>query len=265
MSYSAFARCYDSLTRNVNYAGRADYLCAALSRLTHKPGLTLDMACGTGSLTLELAKRGFDVFGLDASPEMLSIAQHKACAAGKDILFICQKMQEMDLYGTVDTVICMLDSINHILSLRELEETFRRVSLFLNPGGCFLFDVNTVYKHCKILADNVFVYDIPDVYCVWQNRLEPKNACVAVSLDFFVRHGMVYERTSEHFSERAYQQEAVCAILKKVGLEVKAVWGDLTFQAPGPKEERMVFAVCKPGNSTAAAKNPKNHCLVVDK
>lgn len=246
MSYSSFARCYDSLTRNVDYAGRADYLCGALRRLSHKPGLTLDLACGTGSLTLELAKRGFDVFGLDSSAEMLSIAQRKAHAAGKDLLFVCQKMQKMDLYGTVDTAVCMLDSINHMISSEEVEQTFRRVSLFLNPGGYFLFDVNTVYKHRVTLADHVFVYDMPDVYCVWQNRLEPKNDCVAISLDFFMRNGVSYKRASEHFSERAYEPQVLCDMLEKAGLRTRAVWGDRTFEAPGPKADRLVFAVQKP-------------------
>ena len=112
--YSVFAQYYDELTRNVRYAERAEYFLALLKRLEHAPGLTLDLACGTGSLTLELFCRGVDIYGVDASVAMLSQAREKCMNVGADILFLCQKMQSIDLYGTVDTVICSLDSINHL-------------------------------------------------------------------------------------------------------------------------------------------------------
>ena len=98
---------------------------------------------------------------------MLSVARQKAAESGLDLLFLCQKMQKLDLYGTVDTVICALDSINHLTLEKDVQAAFDRVSLFLNPGGWFLFDVNTVYKHRYVLADNVFLYDTDEVYCVW--------------------------------------------------------------------------------------------------
>lgn len=247
MSYSAFARCYDRLTRNVDYAARADYLCRILERLGHGAGLTLDLACGTGSLTLELAKRGFDVYGLDASPEMLSVAQQKAAGAGRQLLFVCQKMQEMDLYGGIDTAVCMLDSVNHITSAVDLQESFRRIALFLNPGGCLIFDANTPYKHREILSDRVFVYDMEDVYCVWQNRCEPGNALVSISLDFFERSGTVYRRSSEHFQERAYGEGRLRSMLETAGLRVEGVWADMTFDLPAPETERIVVAASKAG------------------
>lgn len=246
MSYSAFARSYDLLMRDADYAARADYLCAALERLGHRPGLTIDLACGTGSMTLELAARGIDVFGLDASPEMLSLARCKAEKAGKDILFLCQKMQEMDLYGSVDTAVCTLDSVNHITSLKDLREAFRRISMFLNPGGYFLFDANTLYKHRRVLADNVFVYDLPEVYCVWQSRCEPKSARVSVDLDLFEKCKNGYVRSGEHFSERAYSVKTLESELAGAGLETAAVWGDMSFESPGAEEQRIVVAARKP-------------------
>lgn len=245
MSYSVFARSYDLLMRGVDYGARADYFCAALKRLGHEPGLTIDLACGTGSFTLELAKRGIDVFGLDASPEMLSAAQNKTCAAGKNILYLCQKLQELDLYGTVDTAVCTLDSVNHIAVRKDLREAFRRIALFLNPGGYFLFDANTLYKHREILADHVFVYDFPEVYCIWQNCCEPKSGRVSVSLDLFEHRGSLYSRSSEHFFERAYSVAALSADLRKAGLEVTAVWGDMSFSEPAPNEERIIVAAKK--------------------
>lgn len=246
MSYSSFARYYDSLTRNVDYAGHAEYLCSILERLNHKAGLTLDLACGTGSLTLELAERGFDVYGLDASPEMLSVAQQKAMKAGRNIMFVCQKMQQMDLYGTIDTAVCMLDSVNHITSAEDLQKSFNRISLFLNPGGYFIFDANTVFKHRNILADNVYVYDMEDVYCVWQNACEPKSSRVAITLDFFERRGKTYYRSYERFYERAYGTDALKIMLEKAGLKTEAVWKDMSFDKPDPVTERIVVAAKKP-------------------
>lgn len=245
MSYSVFAKYYDSLTRNVNYAAYADYLCRILDYIHHPSGLTIDLACGTGSLTLELAGRGFDVYGLDASPEMLSAAQRKAAEAGRNVLFVCQKMQQMDLYGTVDTAVCMLDSVNHITVAKDLQESFRRVALFLNPGGYFIFDANTMYKHRHILADNVFVYDTDDVYCVWQNHCGARSARVAITLDFFEHSGSLYRRSSERFYERAYSEADLRAMLEKAGLCVEHVWAALSFEKPVPETDRLVFAARK--------------------
>lgn len=250
MSYSAFAKYYDILTRNVDYKGRADYLCRILKYLHHSPALMIDLACGTGSLTLELIERGFNVYGLDASPEMLSAAEQKASAAGCHVLFICQKMQEMNLYGTVDTAVCMLDSVNHITSKADLQKAFNRISLFINPGGYFIFDMNTLYKHREVLSDNTFIYDMENVYCVWQNRFEPKSGRVAISLDFFERNGKLYRRSSEHFYERAYKVETVRKMLEAAGLKTEGIWADLTLDAPVPTTERIIFAAKK-----IAAKN----------
>ena len=157
MSYGVFAQYYDALTKNVNYEEMADYLCALLEREGHKAGLTLDLACGTGSLTLALAKRGIDVYGADASMEMLSVAQEKAAEEGRSLLFLCQKMQTIDLYGTVDTVICALDSIKHLTREEDVRKTIRRDSLFLKPEGDFIFDLNTPYTHRCVMKDNAYL------------------------------------------------------------------------------------------------------------
>lgn len=244
-NYSVFADFYDSLTPNVGYPQRADYFLELLQKFNHTAGLTLDLACGTGSFTLELAKRGIDVYGVDASPAMLSIAQQKAAEQGVNILFLCQKMQDIDLYGTVDTVFCTLDSINHLTKESDVRRTFQKVSLFMNPGGYFLFDMNTVYKHKEILADHTFVYDTDRVYCVWQNQYEAKTNRVGITLDFFERRGASYQRSTEHFYERAYETDAILRWLKEAGFRVDAVYNELTFSPPKPDSERLVIAAQK--------------------
>lgn len=248
MSYSAFALYYDRLTQNVNYPQRAEYFCNLMGKFQHDAGLTLDLACGTGSLTLELAKRGVDVYGVDSSPAMLSVAQQKAADADMQLLFLCQKMQKLDLYGTVDTVICALDSINHITNQKDVQKTFERVSLFLNPGGYFIFDMNTPYKHKYILGNHTFVYDMDDVYCVWQNSYESKYDRVAINLDFFCREGNVYYKSSEYFFELAYETDCILSMLSKAGLKTVGFFDELTFKKPNDKTERIVFVATKETN-----------------
>ena len=243
-SYSVFAQYYDELTSNVAYARQADYLLDLLQRLGHSPGLTLDLACGTGSLTLELYRRGVDIYGIDGSVEMLSEARTKCAEAGADILFLCQNMQSIDLYGTVDTVLCTLDSLNHLKNGEELQRVFERVSFFMNPGGYFLFDMNTLYKHQVILGNETYVYDTEHVYCVWQNRCH-KDGKVDIQLDFFEPENNLYVRSTERFSERAYSTEEVLDRLFKAGFDKVEVFDELSFRPPTAHSQRLVYAARK--------------------
>lgn len=244
-AYSVFSQYYDALTANVDYSKLADYLLALLERLNHKPGLTLDLACGTGSLTLEMSRRGLDIYGVDSSVEMLSEAREKCAEAGVNLLFLCQKLQELDLYGTVDTAICTLDSLNHLCGGKELQQAFSKVSFFMDPGGWFLFDMNTPYKHEKVLGNHTFVYDMESVFCVWQNRYFPASQKVNVTLDFFERDGSVYHRSSEHFAEWAYPVENVLEMLKQAGFGEIEVFHEMTFDPPRPDSQRLVYAARK--------------------
>lgn len=241
--YHVFSRFYDSLTFNVDYVKRADYLQSVLSLYGHEWGLTLDLACGTGSLTTELKKRGVDVFGVDGSQEMLSEAMDKSYDEGLSILYLCQRMESLDLYGTIDTCICTLDSLNHITDKAKLQAAIDRVGLFMNPGGMFVFDVNTVYKHRHILADNTFVYDTDKVFCVWQNSLKENNI-VDIDLDLFEREGEsgeLYTRCSESFSERAYETEELKEMLSAAGFEILAVYNDMSTEPLSDTADRAVF------------------------
>lgn len=244
MSYEIFADFYDELTGNVGYRERAEYILRVLDSFGHDAGLTLDLACGTGSLTLELKKLGVDVYGIDGSADMLSVALQKASDEGEQILFLRQKMQSIDLYGTIDTCVCTLDSINHLTDARDVKKTFSRVSLFMNQGGIFLFDVNTVYKHKEVLSDNVFVFDTDDVYCVWQNTPR-EDSITDISLDFFIPDGDRYARITEEFSERAYTEDELRQWLQEAGFEVLGVFGDMTLDMPRDTEQRLIFAARK--------------------
>lgn len=242
--YHIFSQFYDNLTFNVDYKKRADYIQSVLSFFKHEPGLMLDLACGTGSLTLELRSRGEDIYGVDGSSDMLSIAMEKAYDKGLDVLFLCQQMENLDLYGTIDTCLCTLDSLNHLTDKDKLQQTFDKVSLFMNPGGVFLFDVNTVYKHRHILGDNTFVYDTDEVFCVWQNSLKENNI-INIELDIFEREGKGYRRHTERFKERAYETDELKAMLDKAGFSVLGVYRDMTLEPLGEDSDRAVFAAKK--------------------
>ena len=246
MSYTDFAQYYDGLMQNAGYPERAEYLCALLRHFHHEPGETLDLACGTGTLTLELKKRGFSIFGVDASVDMLTQAQAKAADCGEQILFLHQRMQRLELFGTVDTVLCTLDSLNHLATPQDVQETFVRVARYLEPGGLFIFDMNTPYKHREILGDNIFLYDTDEVYCIWQNHYQSSGCRVHITLDFFARDGALYRRSGESFFERAYETEQIHAFLQKAGLRCVGTFAEQSFQPPAADTQRIVYVAQKP-------------------
>lgn len=164
-AYSALAAHYDALTDDVQYDAWADYAEHIFARLGVSPKLVLDLACGTGSLSLRMAQRGYEMIGVDLSPDMLAAAAEKAYAFEPERrpIFLCQDMAQLDLYGTIDAALCCLDSVNYVTDENALARAFSRVSLFLNPGGVFLFDVNTEFK-LKGLDRQAFVRDTEQVY-----------------------------------------------------------------------------------------------------
>lgn len=245
MSYDNFSRFYDLLTDNVEYKKRADYFCRLLSLCGINGGILLDLACGTGSISVEMAKKGFDVIGVDSSIGMLNAARQKTYECGEQILLLNQSMDDIDLFGTVDCAVCVLDSINHLDGAQQVKRTFEKVSLFMNPGGAFAFDVNTLYKHKNVLADNTFVYDLDELYCVWQNSFNEADGSVDITLDFFEEDEGAYYRSYESFTERAYDLADIAKWLEDAGFEVIGIFDDMTTEKAHPETERAVFLAKK--------------------
>lgn len=243
--YSSLAFYYDRLTENVDYEKRADYILALMKR--HEApagGRVLDAGCGTGTLTVLLAKRGLDMMGFDKSPEMLSAAAQKAAREVLEIPLIQGDLREMDLYGSMTNVISSLDTFNHITSAAGLNKAFSRVSLFTQKGGLFIFDVNTVYKSRSVLAGNTFVYDLDDLYCVWTCEGRRCGLVNDISIDIFVKEGDGYRRYSDELVERSYPLAQLEQLLTDNGFTVEGVYSDLKFTSPGRRDERVWF-VCR--------------------
>ncbi len=251
-----FAAYYDGLTDNVDYplrAARLHYLIQKYIRTETSGKLLLDLACGSGSMSEEMAKLGYDVIGVDNSPAMLASAMDKKFESGLPIQYLCQDMREIDMFGTMDVTICTLDSLNHLPSLEDVQKVFTRVSLFAQPGGLFLFDMNTIYKHERILQNQTFIFDTDEVYCVWENQPGEAPFSVDMQLTFFERDGEVYHRSEELITERAYNPDDIEQALVKSGLRVLGVFdADAELTCPGiltpcrETTERMLFVAYKP-------------------
>ena len=244
--YSIFAKYYDLLTEDVDYARRAEYLISVFKHHQVEPKIVLDLACGTGSLTIELVKAGYDVIGVDRSEEMLACATQKTGLVTEKAMFICQDIRKLDLYGTIDAVVCSLDGINHLTNLSDVMATFGRVSLFLIPGGIFIFDLNSPYKISTVFGNNTFIYDYEDIYCIWQNSYNEKTALCCFDMTFFEHQGgESFIRYDEHFAERAYTVRQIENMLKKSGLQLVAVYDDLSFENPAITSERIIIVAKK--------------------
>lgn len=257
-SYGAFAYYYDALTENVDYAARAkaidrlirEYVSTKLQACDADRALLLDLACGTGSFSEAMAAMGWDVIGVDRSEDMLMQAYEKRAAAEHDgtVQYLRQDMRKLDLYGTISVTLCMLDSINHLPASSDVRQVFSRVSLFTNPGGLFLFDVNTAYKHRSILRDQCFVYEPEGAFCTWQNRLEDKapHYPVHIQLDFFEqRPNGTYQRMTECFTEQIYPHEMLTQWLTESGFSLLACIDGDTYAPAADTTQRLLYIARK--------------------
>jgi len=240
-SYSVLSKVYDILNADIDYVKWADYIEGCFDTFGGaKPELVLDLACGTGSMTLELARRGYDMTGIDASPDMLALARQKAEHEGAaNLLLLCQDMRCFELYGTVDAVVCCLDSINHLVGSGDLYRCFSCVHNYLVPGGLFIFDVNTPYKFKNVYGDNSYILESDGIFCGWQNYYNEKSRICDFFLSVFEagRDGR-YSRADVCQRERMYSEKSIKRALNKSGFELLCLSGGYDFSAPHESCER---------------------------
>lgn len=241
--YTSIACLYDRLNSDVDYAALADFLLAKTREHYKKePKLILDLACGTGKLSHELARRGYDMTGVDLSYDMLSIAAQGAREEGLDILYLCQDMCELELYGTVDAVYCCFDSLNYLTDPAELSKCFSLVHNYLDPDGIFIFDMNTRYKFENIYADNSYILEADGIFCAWQNYYDKKSRLCDFYLTFFEKMSDgKYVRSDETQCERCYDMETVLKYLDCNGFELIDIIGEDKSSPASKTDSRHYF------------------------
>ncbi len=243
--YNDFAEVYDKL-QDTDYEAFVDYYERIFERLDKKPKLVLDLACGTGNITIPMAKRGYDMIGLDLSCEMLNIARNKAAEENLDILFLNQNMCEMELFGTVDAIVCALDGLNYITDPEDLKQIFRLVENYLNPGGVMIFDLNTEHKLRDILGGNTYVMEEQGIYYVWQSEFFEDEKICEFELNFFCeQEDKSYKRFDEFQAERAYSPEEISTLVKGAGLDVAGIYRPFEFSTITDSDERIFFVISK--------------------
>lgn len=240
-SYVNFAQYYDQLTTDIEYEKWVDYLQEIFRREKKSPNLILDLACGTGTITNLLHTRGYDMIGIDKSIDMLSCAKNK----NHSILYLNQDITNFELYGTVDAIICLLDSVNYLTDNNQIIKMFSLVNNYLNSGGLFIFDINTKYKFSEILADNIFVYDEDKIFYVWENHYCKEKDLCDFYLTFFIGEKGIYTRFDEHHIQRAYDVQEISDMLNNAGLKIISHLDCLSFNPPKNDSERIFFVAIK--------------------
>lgn len=251
MIYGLLAPVYDEINKDIDYSLWADFIEKIIKKeyKCGKPELVLDLGCGTGSMTVELAERGFDMTGVDISVEMLDRARERATERSLDekILWLCQDMCKFELYGTVDVTVSCLDCVNHITTPKALERCFSLVHNYLIPDGLFIFDVNGKYKFENIYADKSYVMETENSVCIWQNYYNEKTKICDFYITLFNEdNDGRYERYDEGQRERMYPLNTLKKMLDKTGFEFVGAYSDYDFTPATDNDERIyIVARCK--------------------
>ncbi|MBQ9079725.1 MAG: methyltransferase domain-containing protein [Clostridia bacterium] len=248
-AYGRLAEVYDTLNAELDYVAWADFVEAAFERyIGRRPEIVLDLACGTGRMTYELAARGYDMIGVDGSAEMLGEAMERRVSINNP-LYLMQDMRDFELYGSVGAVLCCLDSINYLTEESDVLACFAAVRNYLDPGGLFLFDVSTPYRFEHIFADNAYVLEDEEkgIYCGWQNSFDAESGLCEFLLSVFERNDdNSYDRFDETQCERLYTLDKLRELLAASGLEYIDCLGGFDFAAPADNADRWYIAARRP-------------------
>ena len=240
-SYKDFAYIYDALMHSdINYEHWADYIENIFDMYNINPSLVCDLACGTGNITIPLAKRGYDMTGVDISEDMLNSAREKS--SGLNILYLNQSLTKLDLYGSMGAFLCMIDGFNYVLSPKLLQNTFKRIkTCFMDDDAVLIFDISTRHKLKNIIGNNTFIHSEKDVFYSWQNRYIDDKNLSDMMLTFFTKTNKGYKRFEERHLQKAYSTDEMLYMLKKAGFEEINMFDELTFNKPTQESERIVF------------------------
>ena len=240
--YSSFAQVYDEFI-NAPYLEWVSYIEEIWKKSNTKVNSVLDLACGTGSISHILSNKGYDTIGIDISEEMLALAQKK----DNKTLYLNQDMREFELYGTVDSILCLCDSLNYIEDYKDIEKTFNLVHNYLNPNGLFIFDLNTEHKYKNILANNTFSRIYKDKAYIWENNYDEESKINEYYLVFFTKNqNNTYNRFEEIHYQKAHSIKTIEKALKTANLNLLNIYNDRQFTPPTYDSERIFFIAQKP-------------------
>ena len=243
-AYHNLAASYDRLTNDVDYGAIVAFYHQILAREKVSPRTAVDLACGTGSVALLLAEKGYGVIGVDMSEEMLTVAFQRAMEQETQPVFVRQKLQQLHLPRAVDMAVCALDGLDYILDPADCQKAIQRVYKALNPGGIFIFDVNTPEK-LRAMDGQVFLDEDEDVYCVWRGEFDQDTNICSYGMDLFQRQGNVWHRSFEEHQEYAYSVEQLRKYLKDAGFTHIRIYADGKLEAPRAGEQRVYFSARK--------------------
>lgn len=247
-AYTSFAQVYDLFMDNVPYEEWSEYVIALLNEYQISDGLVLDLGCGTGKMTRLLSQAGYDMIGIDNSEDMLEIAQEyqyqqvteDADENKKQILYLLQDMREFELYGTVQAVISICDSMNYLLEEEDLLETFRLVNNYLDPKGIFIFDMNTCYKYAELLGEQTIAENREEGSFIWDNYFDEEEQINQYDLTLFIQEEEgLYRKYEETHYQRAYELDTIKRLLKEAGMEFVAAYDAFTKEPVREDSERM--------------------------
>ena len=244
--YSSLARVYDDLNLSFDYGALADFIADEIrEKQKADTQLVLDLACGTGKLTLLLRERGYDMTGIDLSEDMLSIAREECYKKGiSDVLWLCQDMTDFELYGTVDACVCSLDSINYLTSINDVKKCFSKVYNYLIPDGVFIFDINTPHRFKNVYGNNAFILENDGELCAWQNEYNEKSGMCYFYLSVFTESGDgTYVRSDEVQREKCYTKRQIDKALRDCGFEILGVYGDVNRTPIKDTDEKWYYTV----------------------
>ena len=244
-AYTEFATVYDTFMDNVPYEAWEKYLVDILKAEGINDGLLLELGCGTGRMTRLLAAEGYDMIGVDNSEEMLSVAREYTME-NTEILYLLQDMREFELYGTIRAVVSVCDSMNYIMSEEDLRQVFSLVNNYLDPGGIFIFDMNTRYKYEELLGDNSFCETREDSSFIWENYYDEETRINEYDLTLFIPEaGELYRRYAETHYQRNYKVEQIVDFLQQAGLVCEGMYDDYTDAGVKADSERITFVTRK--------------------
>lgn len=245
-AYTGFAEVYDQFMMDVPYEQWRDIIINELKKASVEDGLLLDLGCGTGTLTGMLAQAGYDMIGVDGSEEMLMEAREKT--DNPDILYLCQDMRAFELYGTVRAVVSTCDTMNYLLTPEDFIQTVRLVNNYLDPGGLFIFDLNTLYKFREVMGNTTIAESGEDASFIWDNYFDEETGRNEYDLTLFIgREDGLFERQVEVHEEQGYTLEEVKGFLAAGGMEFVRVFDADTREEPTDTSEKVFFIAREKG------------------